>query len=100
MSAIQCGEKDVAGCDHIYKCIKENFTFCYRLNEDVVKTGPVPRKEAPAARKPIKVFPETGCVECRFFTADPLDCTNHEAKGFTKLMTWPFKNICKKGEPK
>lgn len=97
MSSIKCGEKEVTGCDFIHQCLAENFTFCHKFNEDIVRTGPIPRAEAPAPRRKLKL--ETGCGACAFFSDNPLGCSNDAAKSLTKLMTWPFKNkICKYGK--
>lgn len=95
MSNVRCGEKEVTGCDYIHKCIAENFNYCHRFKEEIVRTGPIPR---PEDNTPKKKIPETGCKECSFFTESPLNCSKDAAKSLTKLMTWPFKKICKHGQ--
>lgn len=94
MSGIQCGEKGVTNCVHIQRCIRENFAYCHTFNEAIVKTGPMPRAEG---REPKRQVPLTGCVECKFFKWEPLDCTNKRAIS-KRLATWPFAKMCKHGE--
>jgi len=88
MSNVRCGEKEVTGCDYIHNCIAENFNYCHRFKEEIVRTGPIPRPPE---------LPKTGCVECAFFTENPLNCTNKKAIS-KRLATWPFAKMCKHGQ--
>lgn len=90
MSGIKCGEKGVTNCEHIRRCIQENFAYCHAFKEEIVQTGPVPRPPE---------IPKTGCAECIFFVESPLDCTNKKAIS-KRLATWPFSKMCKHGKPK